>query len=94
MVAVLNILHSFSVTTFKYSDSIILMHYHFNAVIINNNIHTQISLFVRVAVGMGILWEWEIFLAYGNPVGNRHFHMWESCGNSHRNLVGMGWEWE
>ena len=37
-------------------------------------------------------WEWEIFLAYGNPMGNRHFHMWESCGKSLFPHVGILWE--
>ena len=29
-----------------------------------------------------------------NPVGNPMGILWESCGNSYGNLVGMGWEWE
>ena len=42
---------------------------------------------------VGILWE-IVIPTCGNPVGNRNSHMWESYGNSYRNPVGMGWEWE
>ena len=37
---------------------------------------------------MGMGWEWEIFLAYGNS------HMWESYGKSSFPHVGILWEWD
>ena len=49
---------------------------------------------IPIKMGMGIVViPWE--LPYGNPIG---ITIWESYGhfhgNSHRNPVGMRWEWE
>ena len=40
---------------------------------------------------VGILWEFEIPTC-GNPMGNRHSHMWESYGKSSFPHVGILWE--
>ena len=40
---------------------------------------------------MGILWE-IVIPTCGNPMGNRHSHMWESYGKSSFQHVGILWE--